>query len=55
LFLGSVVEVEVPPFEDASVVVVVAEFGAAGLVERSMRYVAPTKSSRMIITTPKAG
>jgi hypothetical protein len=56
LFFGTVVEVEPPPVEEARVVVVVAAtFEGPELVERSMRYVAPTKRIKMMRTTPMAG
>jgi hypothetical protein len=57
LFFGSVVGVVLLPPEEASVVVVdaVIMFDVVALVERSMRNVAPTKSMRMMITTPSEG
>jgi hypothetical protein len=56
LFFGTVDEVEPPPIEEARVVVVVvATFDGPEPVERSMRYVAPTKRIKIMRTTPMAG
>jgi hypothetical protein len=55
LFFGKVVDVEPPPGPARVVVVVGTMFEELELVERSMRYVAPTKRTKMMNTTPRAG